>query len=78
MSTKPTKRSAAKCALHRAGLTGALVALSLGLSGCWEEVTEHTPGVYAGKADPLTSSDDAAAQRTETLAKRFQLVQTDR
>jgi len=62
----------------KAVLAACAIAVSLGLTGCWEEVTEHTPGVYSGKSDQLTADPDGASNRAETLAKRFQLVQTDR
>ncbi len=59
---------------------GTLVAACsmLALGGCYESpsVTVHDPGVYKGPQDPLAKS--SAASRTETLQKRFTLVQTDR
>lgn len=64
--------------IKNATLTAAAVVLSAGLAGCWDstEVTMHNPGEYKGEADPLLAQ--SAATRTETLTKRFQLVQVDR
>ncbi len=55
---------------------GAIV--SLGLSGCWVsgDVTVHEAGKYKGARDPLLNQQ--ASARTESLQKRFQLVQADR
>jgi hypothetical protein len=54
------------------------VVLATGLAGCWDstEVTVHNPGEYKGEQDPLLAQP--ASSRTETLTKRFQLVQADR
>ena len=54
------------------------VAATLGLAGCWEssEVTLHEAGKYKGTQDPLLNQQ--ASARTESLQKRFQLVQADR
>ncbi len=52
--------------------------LAVTLSGCYEapDVTVHEPGTYKGPRDPLLATDSAA--RADTLAKRFEMVQTDR
>jgi len=62
----------------RGTLAVALVIAAAGLSGCYEDadVTVHEPGKYKGATDPLLSQQ--AAARDEALAKRFQIVQTDR
>jgi len=55
-----------------------LVVLSLlSLSACYEDtdVVFHEPGVYKGKVDIHTQTDE---ERATILAKRFQQVQTDR
>lgn len=54
------------------GLAGLL------LAGCYEsaDVTVYEPGVYKGAQDPLLQSK--ADARSETLQKRFTMVQTDR
>jgi hypothetical protein len=59
-------------------LLPALVLLAGLLTGCYEssDVTVYEPGEYKGKSDPLLNQD--STQRAETLAKRFELVQTDR
>jgi hypothetical protein len=46
------------------------------LAGCYEsaDVTIYEPGEYKGPKDPLLQGND----RTETLKKRFSMVQTDR
>lgn len=65
--------------MHKSRLTLALgVVVTLGLSGCWEssDVTMHEAGKYKGAKDPLLNQQ--AASRTESLQKRFQLVQADR
>ena len=64
--------------IKNATLTVAAVVLSAGLAGCWDstEVTVHNPGEYKGEADPLLAQ--SASTRTDTLTKRFQLVQVDR
>lgn len=64
--------------IKNATLTAAAVVLSAGLAGCWDstEVTVHNPGEYKGEADPLLAQ--SASARTDTLTKRFQLVQADR
>jgi hypothetical protein len=56
----------------------ALVLLAGLLTGCYEssDITVYEPGEYKGKRDPLLSQDPG--QRAETLAKRFEMVQTDR
>lgn len=50
--------------------------MGLSLVGCYEspDVTVYEPGKYKGSKDPLLKS----ANRSETLQKRFTLVQTDR
>ena len=59
-----------------------LIAAAGGAGGrtcrCWDstEVVVHNPGEYKGEQDPLLAQ--AASARTETLTKRFQLVQADR
>ena len=65
-------------AIKNATLTAAAVVLSAGLAGCWDstEVTVHNPGEYKGEKDPLLA--ESASARTDTLTKRFQLVQIDR
>ena len=52
--------------------------MTMGLSGCWEssDVTVHEAGKYKGAKDPLLSQQ--VSSRTESLQKRFQLVQADR
>ncbi len=64
--------------IKNATLTAAAVVLATGLAGCWDatEVTVHNPGEYKGEADPLLAQ--SASARTDTLTKRFQLVQADR
>lgn len=56
----------------------ALLFATLLIGGCYEssDVAIHEPGKYTGKRDPLLQAD--AQQRADTLAKRFQMVQTDR
>ena len=51
----------------------------LTLTGCFEqpEVVVHEPGKYMGKEDPLLKVAGSSEQ-DELLAKRFQMVQTDR
>lgn len=53
-------------------------AVTLGLTGCWEssDVTLHEAGKYKGEQDPLLNQQ--VSSRTESLKKRFQLVQADR
>ena len=48
-----------------------------GLTACYEDVsvTLHQAGAYKGKAD---SHSQTADQREAILAKRFNLIQTDR
>lgn len=57
-------------------ITAIGLALSLSLTGCYEsaDVTVYKPGVYKGHKDPLLQGQD----RTETLKKRFALVQVER
>ena len=64
--------------IKKATLTAAAAVLAAGLAGCWDstEVIVHNPGEYKGEADPLLAQ--SASTRTETLTKRFQLVQVDR
>lgn len=65
--------------MHMSKLTLALgLAATLGLTGCWEssDVTLHEAGEYKGTQDPLLNQQ--ASSRTESLKKRFQLVQADR
>jgi hypothetical protein len=64
--------------IKKATLTVAAVVLATGVAGCWDstEVTVHSPGEYKGEQDPLLAQ--SASARTETLMKRFQLVQVDR
>ena len=64
--------------IKKATLTVAAVVLATGVAGCWDstEVTVHNPGEYKGAQDPLLAQ--SASARTETLMKRFQLVQVDR
>jgi hypothetical protein len=64
--------------IKKATLTVAAVVLATGVAGCWDstEVTVHNPGEYKGGQDPLLAQ--SASARTETLMKRFQLVQVDR
>ncbi len=64
--------------IKNAMLIAATVVLATGLAGCWDstEVTVHNPGEYKGEQDPLLAQP--ASSRTETLTKRFQLVQADR
>lgn len=64
--------------IKKATLTVAAVVLAAGVTGCWDstEVTVHSPGKYKGEQDPLLAQ--TASARTETLMKRFQLVQVDR
>lgn len=52
------------------------MAVGLSLAGCYEstEVTVYEPGQYKGAKDPLLKG----ANRTETLQKRFSMIQTDR
>ena len=56
----------------------AAMLVAAGLAGCWDstEVTVHNPGQYKGQKDPMLAQ--SASARTETLTKRFQLVQVDR
>ena len=64
--------------IKNATFTAAAVVVAAGLAGCWDstEVTVHSPGEYKGQQDPLLA--EGASARTETLTKRFQLVQVDR
>jgi len=65
--------------MHMKKLALALgIAATLGLAGCWEssDVTLHEAGKYKGGQDPLL--DQQVSSRTESLKKRFQLVQADR
>ena len=64
--------------IKNATFTAAAVVVAAGLAGCWDstEVTVHNPGEYKGQQDPLVA--EGASARTETLTKRFQLVQVDR
>ena len=64
--------------IKNATFTAAAVVVAAGLAGCWDstEVTVHSPGEYKGQQDPLLAQ--GASARTETLTKRFQLVQVDR
>lgn len=59
-------------------LAFSVLGASLLLAGCYEGpgVTVLEPGVYKGAADPLMQKDPEA--RAETLAQRFNTVQTDR
>ena len=54
------------------------VALSSGLSACWEssDITLHEAGKYKGANDSMITTSGAA--RAEGLQKRFALVQVDR
>ncbi|MDH5358532.1 MAG: hypothetical protein OEY48_04385 [Gammaproteobacteria bacterium] len=54
-----------------------LIVSLFGLTSCYEDtsVTLHQAGVYKGKID---SHSQTAEQREAILAKRFNLVQTDR
>lgn len=56
----------------------AMACVTLLLGGCYEnsDVTVYEPGEYKGMRDPLLQQNPE--QRAETLAKRFQMVQTDR
>ena len=53
--------------------------LALLLTGCFEqpEVQLHEPGQYLGQQDPLLKVAGTSEQ-DERLAKRFQMIQTDR
>ena len=64
--------------INKATLTAAAVVVATGLAGCWDstEVTVHNPGEYKGEKDPLLA--ESASARTDTLTKRFQIVQIDR
>ena len=64
--------------IKNATFTAAAVVVAAGLAGCWDstEVTVHNAGEYKGQQDPLLAQ--GASARTETLTKRFQLVQVDR
>ena len=64
--------------IKNATFTAAAVVVAAGLAGCWDstEVAVHNPGQYKGQKDPLLAQ--SASARTETLTKRFQLVQADR
>lgn len=57
----------------------AVLAAVVGLGGCYEDndVIVHEQGDYKGMRDPL-QDPKATAEREETLAKRFSLVQVDR
>ncbi len=50
--------------------------MTLLLAACYEsaDVTVHKAGIYKGPKDPLLQGSD----RTETLKKRFSMIQTDR
>ena len=54
------------------------VAMSLGLSACWEstDVTVHQAGKYMGAKDSNLTTSGAA--RADGLQERFKLVQVDR
>lgn len=60
-------------------LASSLLGAALLLSACYEDadVTMHEPGQYKGKSDPLLQQGNAE-DRAETLAERFNTVQTDR
>jgi hypothetical protein len=62
-------------------LIGFAIALLLvsSLSGCFEEpeVQLHEPGQYMGQKDPLLEVAGTSEQE-ERLAKRFEMIQTDR
>ena len=64
--------------IKNATFAAAMVVAAAGLAGCWDstEVTVHNPGEYKGEADPLLAQ--SASARTDTLTKRFQIVQIDR
>jgi hypothetical protein len=65
--------------MHMTKLALALgIAATLGLSGCYEsgDVTLAEAGKYKGEQDPLLNQQ--VSSRTESLKKRFQLVQADR
>ena len=59
-------------------LTAATVVLAAGLAGCWipRKSSYTTPGSTRGRRIPLLAQ--SASARTDTLTKRFQLVQADR
>lgn len=61
-----------------AGFAITLISVLL-LSGCFEEpeVQLHEPGQYSGPKDPLLDVAGTSEQE-ERLAKRFQMIQTDR
>jgi hypothetical protein len=60
-------------------LTILALAAALTLSACYEDpdVTVYEPGVYKGDRDPLLAKH-ATPEAKETLANRFNEVQTDR
>ena len=64
--------------IKNATFAAAVVVAAAGLAGCWDstEVIVHNPGEYKGEKDPLLAQ--SASARTDTLTKRFQLVQVDR
>jgi hypothetical protein len=55
------------------GSAAALIGL---LAGCGD-VTQHEPGVYKGKPDPI-ASEEAAQSRSGPLRERGDLAFTDR
>lgn len=59
--------------------SAAALAAVVALAGCYEDtdVVVHEPGEYKGMRDPL-QDPKATADRQDTLAKRFSLVQADR
>lgn len=56
-----------------------VVASTVLLAGCYEsaDVTVHEAGIYKGRNDPLIAKT-ATLEHQDTIAKRFNMVQTDR
>ena len=78
MTIRNATGNATRIATRNAISTVAAMVLAAGLAGCWDstEVTVHNPGEYKGEKDPLLAK--SASARTDTLMKRFQVVQADR